>query len=287
MFACQNLQNSRYVHKFDESKHHHLFQMNNLPLQQLQAHIAPIRQTIVQHPLYAQLHTIEDLQIFMQHHVFAVWDFMSLLKTLQRALTCVDVPWLPVGNADVRYLINEIVIGEESDVDAAGKRMSHFELYEAAMQAIGCDMQPMHTFLNQLRAGVPVAQALLQIELPATVRTFVQTTFDIIQSGKPHVQAAVFTFGREDLIPDMFMTMVQELHRQTPDRIEIFKYYLERHIEVDGDHHSHLAYQMTAELCGNDAQKWAEATDAVEQALIARRTLWDGVLAAVQQLTTI
>ena len=261
--------------------------MNNLQLQQLQARIAPVRQTIVQHPLYAQLHTIEDLQIFMQHHVFAVWDFMSLLKTLQRALTCVDVPWLPVGNADVRYLINEIVIGEESDVDANGKRMSHFELYESAMQAVGCDMRPVHTFLHQLRAGVPVAQALHQLDLPDTVRTFVQTTFDIIQSGKTHVQAAVFTFGREDLIPDMFLTMVQELHRQTPERIEIFKYYLERHIEVDGDHHSHLAYQMTTELCGDDAQKWAEATEAVEQALLARRGLWDGVLSQVQQTAAI
>jgi hypothetical protein len=87
----------------------------------------------------------------------------------------------------------------------------------------------------------------------------------------------VFTFGREDLIPDMFLSFIQELKKQFPDKVDIFQYYIERHIEVDGDHHAHLAYAMTEELCGEDAAKWEEATEYVIGALQARIGLWDGV----------
>jgi len=111
-----------------------------------------------------------------------------------------------------------------------------------------------------------------------------QHTFEVIATNQPHILAAVFTFGREDLIPGMFISMVKEISQQFPDKVGILLYYLERHIEVDGDHHSHLAYQMTAELCGNDDIKWQEATEAVEAALRARIALWDGILAAISQL---
>jgi hypothetical protein len=80
----------------------------------------------------------------------------------------------------------------------------------------------------------------------------------------------------------MFVSIVKELSQQLPGKVDILLYYLERHIEVDGDHHSQLAYQMTAELCGNDDSKWLEATDAVKEALQTRIALWDGILAAIK-----
>ena len=61
----------------------------------IELRLAPLRRQVAGHPLYARVRTIEDVRIFMQSHVFAVWDFMSLLKALQRTLTCVDVPWTP------------------------------------------------------------------------------------------------------------------------------------------------------------------------------------------------
>jgi hypothetical protein len=249
-------------------------------LEQLKAEIGPLKQQLISHEVYRKITSLEHLHIFMQHHVFAVWDFMSLLKILQRNLTCIDIPWMPKGDPATRYLINEIVAGEESDVDEQGNRYSHFELYLQAMQQAGCSTVQIEKMLTLLIAGNSVTQALDECDAPEQVKAFVSNTFDTIHTGKPYLQAAVFTFGREDLIPQMFISFVNELHAQAPEKISIFKYYLERHIEVDGDHHSHLAYEMTSSLCRDNASKWQEATIAVKTALQNRIQLWDAIAKA-------
>ena len=240
-----------------------------------------LRSRLVEHPLYSNIRNMNHLRVFMEHHVFAVWDFMSLLKCLQRQLTCVDVPWVPRGNPETRYLINEIVIGEESDVDQSGKRMSHFELYLAAMRQAGADTDAVMGFLDAISASGNIRTALQPGSIPEGARRFVSATFDVVDSGKVHVQAAVFTFGREDLIPGMFMAFVKEWNANNGNPAGIFQYYLERHIEVDGEHHSHLAYQMTSELCGDNDAYWAEATEAVKLALTNRLMLWDSINALI------
>ena len=242
--------------------------------------ITPVRETIIQHPLYSEMQRIEDIRSFMQYHVFAVWDFMSLLKSLQRHLTCTDIPWVPKGSAATRYLINEIVTGEESDVAPDGTRVSHFELYLQAMAQAGADVSGITDCLQQLQNGKPIASVL--DTLPPAVRSFVKYTFDLITTAPVHVQAAVFTFGREDLIPDMFLALVTDLDRQFPGQISLFKYYLERHIEVDGDHHSHLGMEMVQELCGNDPVKWEQAAQASKAALEQRNMLWNGILEEIK-----
>ncbi len=248
----------------------------------LKQEIEPLRQQLVHHELYKHIHTLEDLNTFIQHHVFAVWDFMSLLKSLQQKLTCTHTPWMPVGNANTRYLINEIVTGEESDIDENGNRTSHFELYLRAMQQAGAEATYINNLFAELNSGKTIDEALIIASIPAAARNFVQHTFDVIALNKPYLQAAVFTFGREDLIPDMFISIVKELSGQLPGKVDILLWYLERHIEVDGDHHSQLAYQMTAELCGDNEQCWQEATEAVKAALQARIDLWNGILQAIQ-----
>lgn len=244
----------------------------------IQEAIANVRENIIKHPVYAEIKTIEDVQRFMEVHVFAVWDFMSLLKVLQRELTCVDLPWIPVGDAETRQLINEIVLGEESDVDQDGAIMSHFEMYLQAMKQAGANTGGIESFIENIRKGIPVHEALNIANVSEGARAFVRFTFEIIQSNKPHVHAAVFTFGREDLIPGMFVSLVNDLNERFPNQISRFKYYLDRHIEVDGDHHSHLALRMTQLLCGEDASKWAEAEEAVVKALEMRKNLWNQVL---------
>ena len=250
--------------------------MNNY-VEQLKYNIEPVRNTLLAHPVYSQIQDLHGLQRFSETHVFAVWDFMSLLKSLQIGLTSVTLPWVPVGNADTRYLINEIVLGEESDVDEAGNRISHFELYLKAMQQMGASTNVIETIIDQINTGIKVQDAIEGAQLPKQVKDFLQFTFDISFNAPLHVKAAVFTFGREDLIPSMFMKILDKIYADAPDKVSIFKYYIERHIEVDGDHHSHLALDMVSRLCGSDASKWEEATVASVKALALRIGLWDAI----------
>lgn len=78
--------------------------------------------------------TIDDLQCFLIKHIYAVWYFISLLKVLQNKLTCKTTPWLPIVYSEVRCLINEIVVAEETNLAMDGSRQSHFKMYLDVMQ---------------------------------------------------------------------------------------------------------------------------------------------------------
>ncbi len=251
--------------------------MNNERIKNIRKEIEPLRQEIINHKVYAIIKDLDDLKVFMQYHIYAVWDFMSLLKTLQRNLTCTTAPWFPVGSADTRYLINEIVVGEESDVDQNGNRTSHFELYLNAMKQCGANTNQIEKFIEELKISGNMEHSFGSSDTPQEARDFVNFTFKMIESKKDYLQAAIFTFGREDLIPGMFFSIINEIHKNFPNDISIFKYYIERHIEVDGDHHSNLALQMTANLCGENEQYWAGAQEAIVQSLKSRIVLWDGI----------
>jgi len=244
---------------------------------QLQTDIEALRKDLTGHTVYARLQTLEDLQQFMQYHVYAVWDFMSLLKSLQTRLTSVILPWLPVGDAKTRYLINEIVLGEESDVDDEGNYTSHFELYLRAMQQAGCDTTAITQLIGFLEQGFDLQTAIVKAKVPEGAARFMRHTFKCCQQ-ETYIQAAVFTFGREDLIPAMFLSLVDRLAAAHAGKADLLRYYLNRHIEVDGDHHSHLAYEMTARLCDGDPLRWLQATTAAKDALKARIGLWDAIM---------
>lgn len=212
----------------------------------------------------------------MQYHVYAVWDFMYFLKPFQNNSICTTVPWFPKGFVNTRYLINEIVVGEQSDVDSYGIRKSHFELYLEAMKQSGADSTHFDKFLSEIKNTGDFNKAYTASETPIEVNDFVDFTFKIINSNKAYLQAAIFTFGREDLISGMFISIFNDIHKNFPDSISIFKYYLERHIVVDGAHHSHLALEMTANLCSTNAQYWKEAEVATIKSSQKRINLWDG-----------
>lgn len=244
----------------------------------LQDQIKLARTSLLTHPVYAQINDIEGLKKFTEFHVFAVWDFMSLLKSLQIGLTCVSLPWIPIGSANTRYLINEIVTGEESDVDELGNRISHFELYLQAMEQMGANTNAIKEMVTLLTSGQSIDKTIQDSNLSSKVKQFLNFTFDIAQNAPLHVKAAVFTFGREDLIPDMFTQILNEIYSTHPEKVSVFKYYIERHIEVDGGHHSQLALEMVAELCGNNQSKWEEATAASIKSLEVRAGLWDAII---------
>lgn len=246
----------------------------------LQARLQPLYQQLSNHPLYRSLSRVEELRLFMESHVFAVWDFMSLLKTLQRGLTCVDVPWLPCPAPESRRLINEIVLGEESDV-YEGMASSHFELYLLAMHKGGASTAAIDALVAALHEGNDVRAALDMCGAPEEAARFVRDTFSLIETHGLHAVAAAFTFGREDLIPDMFRGLVRDLNRDLHGTLSTFVWYLERHIEVDGDEHGPMALRMVSNLCGEDDRKWAEAEEAATFALTARLRLWDGIASRI------
>jgi hypothetical protein len=243
----------------------------------VRSRIAPARQRLLAHPLYGRMSSLDDVRLFMCSHVFAVWDFMSLLKRLQRDLTCVSIPWVPVGDAEVRFLINEIVCGEESDVDPQGGRIAHFDLYLRAMREADANTSAVDKALASVRAGGSTASALLSAGVPVGAAAFSGATFTLAKTGKSHEVAAAFTFAREDLIPDMFTELVSRLSREYPGKLDTFRYYLERHIEVDGGHHGAISLRMVELLCGDDEHKWAEAAAASVAAIEARVALWDAI----------
>jgi len=217
----------------------------------------------------------------MENHAFAVWDFMSLVKSLQSSLTSVSVPWLPSGDPVSRRLINAIVLDEESDEDGRGGYLSHFELYLQAMTQCGADASRIAAFVELVGRGETVPYALRRAGAPPAARAFVESTWSILETKSPHRIAAAFTIGREEIVPEMFQVMIGDIRKRFPERMSVFGYYLERHINIDKDRHAPMAERMLAGLCGDDPRRWREAVETAQAALRARITLWDGVLGEI------
>ncbi len=214
----------------------------------------------------------------MQTHVFAVWDFMCLLKTLQQSLTSVDSIWLPTTNPRLRRFINEIALDEESDYNLHGQPFSHFEMYVNAMRKAGADTRPIENFIDAIQSGVDPLKAIECPTIPEAARQFVKSTLTAVASGKTHVVASYFTHGREDVIPDMFIALLESLEQADAEMWQDLVFYFKRHVELDGGSHGELARLMIDELCQNDAEKLQEANQAGCDAVTSRIKLWDGLL---------
>lgn len=249
-----------------------------MTIETINAKIEPQKELLLHHPLYKKVQTIEDLQCFLENHVYAVWDFMSLLKALQAKLTCTTTPWFATKNPETRYLINEIVLAEESDLSIDGRRLSHYEMYIEAMQSCGANTTGIEHFLSEVDSLQNIFVAIKKSTLHPNIKNFLDFTFKVIEEGKAHKIAAAFTFGREDLIPSMFTEILKNFQENFP-KTDLSKliYYFERHIELDADEHGPMAMKMITELCGDSEQKWAEVEEVSILALEKRVGLWDAI----------
>ncbi len=250
-------------------------------LESFEKELFPLRKQLMEHPLFDRIQTITGMSFFMENHVFAVWDFMSLLKTLQLQLTSTSVPWLPPKNRDAARFINEIVTGEESDEISPGKYISHFELYLEAMQEAGANLLQINSFTTALVAGCDYEKALSIAGAPQYVCLFVRTTMKFC-TLQPHEVAAAFLYGREDIVPEMFTRILANSTLSERSQLLKLRRYLERHIEIDGESHGPMSKKLMQSLCANDSVKWKGAMLVAQSALRARHQLWDGILAAIQ-----
>ena len=249
--------------------------------------VKKLRQELATHPVYAAVKDMNDLSVFMQHHIYSVWDFMSLVKYLQNEIAPAKPPWLPYGDTAVQRFINDIVLEEESDEglpleDGTTTYTSHFNLYVQAMEEVKeGSSQEITAFISKVASdALDVAKETMP--MPAVAKRFMETTFGFIESDKPHVVAAAFALGREHIIPEMFRALLEKMNISR-DQAKVFHYYLDRHIELDGDHHGPMSLRMLDLLCEGDEVKIAEAEQAALLAIQARITFWDGVLMAINK----
>jgi hypothetical protein len=252
--------------------------------------LATLRTQLLDHPVYAEVASIDDLRRFMEDHVFAVWDFMSLLKRLQQDLTCTKVPWFPADNARAARLINDIVIGEETDVDPDGSYVSHLDLYLRAMVDVGASTRQFDRFRSMAQVGISVEKAMVRTGVSSHVQAFVAHTMTLAQSGSTEEVLAAFFYGREDIIPEMFSRLQKTLpgarHDNDNDPLRHFVYYIDRHIELDGDSHGPMGRELLEGLVADSPQRDERALRAACNSIKARIELWDGTLNTLRDMRT-
>jgi hypothetical protein len=194
------------------------------------------------------------------------------------------VPWFPADNARAARLINDIVIGEETDVGPDGFYVSHLDLYLRAMADVGASTRQFDKFRSLARVGTSVEAAMKRTGVPPHVQAFVAHTMGLAQSGSTEEVLAAFFYGREDIIPEMFRRLQKTLPgaRQDNDPLRHFIYYIDRHIELDGDAHGPMGRELLENLVGDSPQRDERALRAACDSIQARIELWNGTLSTLR-----
>lgn len=242
-------------------------------MKKFEAGLGPFILELNRHPLYSKIKSVHELQFFMERHVFAVFDFMSLAKKIQSIFAPVNDLWLPVKNNEIARMINEIVLSEETDHMRDGSVSSHYEMYVKAMDEVGADIGPIKYLIHSLKESGEFQYPVQDFN---SVKAFNAFTFDAILNWKPHEIAACFCYGREKIIPHMFQDLLEKLE-VSEEVAPTFYYYLNRHIELDGDHHGEMSYDILETLCGDNEVKWSQALTAAQKSIQARIDFWDDI----------
>jgi len=245
--------------------------------------IGTLSEKLEKHALFSRIDSLDDLRFFMRHHVYAVWDFMSLLKKLQQTYAPHGSPWVPsTENGRLVRFINEIVMEEESDLSFGSESenySSHFEIYLESMKEVQCPVDEVLGFIEKVRKH-GLEDGLNPQDLPCPSRKFMGHTFEVINTGQPHEVAASFALARESVIPLMFKRILNQTKVSKEDA-PVFHYYLERHAELDGDHHGPMAHKLLENMCDGNSATEHEIVEQARRSIEQRIFLWDGVLDAL------
>ena len=256
--------------------------------------LKPYRDLLVSHRIYKSVRSVSDAKTFMKSHVYAVWDFMSLLKSLQAKMTVSQIPWFPCPDRISANFINSIVLSEESDnfSNNPEESMSHYELYIEGMKELGAFTEPIESLISDVKKGSSIDQILASHSInyssiiPTKTINFVKKNLKNAQEGSEVQVAASFLFGREDPIPDMFQGLLNEIDH-SGIQAEKFKIYLKRHILLDRDNHGPLSMIIMNRICQDDQNRWKQVFESAREAILDRIELWDGILEQLDQKPTI
>lgn len=247
---------------------------NILAIKEKEFELKTLKYDLEHHPVFKTLKTSKHLKYFMEQHVYAVWDFMSLLKRLQKEICCVEVPWTSPAHGNASRLINEIVLGEESDQLPNGNYMSHFDLYLLAMKDVQSDTKPVLDFIQAVKTKGFEASVDM---IPEPARTFVKHTMKIAMKGSLAANLGSFFNGRENVIPGMFTTLLKDW-QISEQSAPMFHYYLVRHIELDGDEHGPAGDRLIQLVIGDNAHQYIDLLDVSISSIQSRIQFWDAVL---------
>ncbi len=251
-------------------------------LKELEICISPVVEKIENHELFKLIISERKLAVFAESHVYAVWDFMCLMKALQRKLSCMETCWYPPVDSLGCHLVNQIISEEESDRTADGRYLSHFEMYLEGMEQCGADINGVSSFINDIRSNLQLKEALIKNSVPNSAKKFVLETFEIFDM-KAHEIAASFCFARENLTQRMFMPILESLaQNKNTKSIEKFLFYFRRHIELDGEEHGENAKNLLLNLCMSDDEKWEECQKSTLFSLQSRLKFLNGIQKNIQ-----
>lgn len=242
-----------------------------------------LREQLANHSLYCAINNKHKLKIFMEHHVYAVWDFMSLIKAMQNHIAPTTIPWIPPKNSYFANYINQIVLEEESDRELAKDThrtsTSHFESYVDAMKEVGGNTFLITNFINSVNdKGLDLTLDNEHIPVPA--KQFMTFTFDIIKQNQLHLLATALAYGREVLVPLLFRSLQQGIQISEKEAPNLYA-YLNRHIQLDEQEHGPIVMRMLQDLCAGSDIKKAESLEVAELALVTRLNFWDGIYQAL------
>lgn len=232
---------------------------------------------LLNHPLYENLNTIENIKVFMKNHIFAVWDFLILAKRVQRIVSPTSNFWKPNQDPKLRRFINEIMISEESDDLGDGIFMSHCDMYIKAMREINASTDDFFKFQNKLTAKNFQSYLDFEKSIPLPAYEFLRVTHAHINSRQPHITIASFAYGREHLVPLMFTEMLRH-HMDLPKSAPMFYQYLLRHIDVDSNTHGPLSQELLNHAINNDIVRHAEVEAVKLETLMTRHFFYDKIL---------
>ena len=238
-----------------------------------------LKQKITTHPLFANKLEREHICKFMESHIFAVWGFMSILKSLQKMITPNNLPWIPNRNTKngLVNFVNEIILCEESDFIEGIGYISHFEIYLLAMKHIGAETDQLDKLTSKISDKGYSEKYIDDIDASDEVKSFLKHDLDVSINGTLPEIVGAFTLGREKVIPNMFSYILPAIEESSSSHHLIT--YLKRHIDIDGDRHGPLSMKLLDVSCNKEQLNLAYA--AAIKSLDLRLLVWDKVFSDI------